>query len=143
MKKIVMMFALLAVMALAGCTQNNGHIGHWFGQWKVERVTIDGVDNSDYRGDVFFCFQGGVFGVRTASGGMYYGIWRETNTDDVIDITMNTEVDQSQLPSYDNLHIYVEKAMTFRLLSHKGSNKVLEYVRPDDGHTYTYYLKKW
>lgn len=30
--------------------------------------------------------------------------------------------------------------MIFRLVSHKGSDKVLEYVGPD-GKTYTYYLK--
>ena len=44
----------MAMLAMSGCVQNNGHIGHWFGQWKVERVTIDGQDDADYEGGVFF-----------------------------------------------------------------------------------------
>ena len=43
-------------------------------------------------------------------------------------------------PAY--LHVHLDEKMVFRLVSHKGSDKVLEYVGPD-GKTYTYYLKKW
>ena len=41
-----------------------------------------------------------------------------------------------------DLHVHLDEKMVFRLVSHKGSDKVLEYVGPD-GKTYTYYLKKW
>ena len=64
MKKLTIIFAFVAMLAMSGCVQNNGHIGHWFGLWKVERVTIDGQDDADYKGNVFFAFQGAVFGVR-------------------------------------------------------------------------------
>lgn len=70
MKKLTIIFAFMAMLAMSGCVQNNGHIGHWFGQWKVERMTIDGQDDADYEDGVFFCFQGAVFGVRTSTGGI-------------------------------------------------------------------------
>ena len=128
----------MAILAMSGCVQNNGHIGHWFGQWKVERVTIDGQDDADYEGGVFFCFQGAVFGVRTSTGGMWYGRWAE-NDKGMVDVVFNTD-ESAVPPAY--LHVHLDEKMVFRLVSHKGSDKVLEYVGPD-GKTYTYYLKKW
>ena len=138
MKKLTIIFAFMAMLAMAGCVQNNGHIGHWFGQWKVERVTIDGQDDADYEGGVFFCFQGAVFGVRTSTGGMWYGRWAE-NDKGMVDVVFNTD-ESAVPPAY--LHVHLDEKMIFRLVSHKGSDKVLEYVGPD-GKTYTYYLKKW
>ena len=128
----------MAMLAMSGCVQNNGHIGHWFGQWKVERVTIDGQDDADYEGGVFFCFQGAVFGVRTSTGGMWYGRWAE-NDKGMVDVVFNTD-ESAVPPAY--LRVHLDEKMIFRLVSHKGSDKVLEYVGPD-GKTYTYYLKKW
>ena len=128
----------MAMLAMSGCVQNNGNIGHWFGQWKVERVTIDGQDDADYEGGVFFCFQGAVFGVRTSTGGMWYGRWAE-NDKGMVDVVFNTD-ESAVPPAY--LHVHLDEKMVFRLVSHKGSDKVLEYVGPD-GKTYTYYLKKW
>lgn len=128
----------MAMLAMSGCVQNNGHIGHWFGQWKVERVTIDGQYDADYEGGVFFCFQGAVFGVRTSTGGMWYGRWEE-NDKGMVDVVFNTD-ESAVPPAY--LHVHLDEKMIFRLVSHKGSDKVLEYVGPD-GKTYTYYLKKW
>lgn len=128
----------MAMLAMSGCVQNNGHIGHWFGQWKVERVTIDGQDDADYEGGVFFCFQGAVFGVRTSTGGMWYGRWAE-NDKGMVYVVFNTD-ESAVPPAY--LHVHLDEKMIFRLVSHKGSDKVLEYVGPD-GKTYTYYLKKW
>lgn len=128
----------MAMLAMSGCVQNNGHIGHWFGQWKVERVTIDGQDDADYDSGVFFCFQGAVFGVRTSTGGMWYGRWEE-NDKGMVDVVFNTD-ESAVPPAY--LHMHLDEKMVFRLVSHKDSDKVLEYVGPD-GKTYTYYLKKW
>lgn len=128
----------MVMLAMPGCVQNNGHIGHWFGQWKVERVTIDGQDDADYEGGVFFCFQGAVFGVRTSTGWMWYGRWEENNKG-MVDVVFNTD-ESAVPPAY--LHVHLDEKMVFRLVSHKGSDKVLEYVGPD-GKTYTYYLKKW
>lgn len=141
MKRLTIIFTLLLAVLLPSCTQNNGHIGHWFGQWKVERVTIDGVDDPDYKGNVFFCFQGAVFGVRASNGAMFYGRWEETEENSgVVNVTFNT--DESSVPSSTYYHVYLEAQTTLRLLSKDGNTKQLEQVA-SDGKTYVYYLKKW
>ena len=79
-----------------------------------------------------------MFGVRTSTGGMWYGRWEE-NDKGMADVVFNTD-ESAVPPAY--LHVHLDEKMVFRLVSHKGSDKVLEYVGPD-GKTYTYYLKKW
>lgn len=131
---------MLAVVAvLSGCTQNNGRIGHWFGQWKVERLTVDGADDPTYGGDAFFCFQSSVFGVRisypeTGGSAMYYGAWEER--DGVLNVKFNTA--ESSVPG--GLHLAEE--CNFRIVAAGNKEKTLELVG-EGGETYTYYLKRW
>ena len=70
MKKLTIIFAFVAMLAMSGCVQNNGHIGHWFGLWKVERVTIDGQDDADYKGSVFCIPRSGVWSRHTGRHNM-------------------------------------------------------------------------
>ncbi len=125
------------MLMLGSCLQNNGHIGHWFGQWKVERITIDGTDDPEYAGDYFFCFQSGVFGVRS-SGGITFARWKEDEQTGLINISF----EEAYGASGTCKKIYLDNDVTFRLVSHEGKKKVLEQVK-DDGKTYTYYLTKW
>lgn len=144
MKKIYLMICMAALLLVAaGCTQNNGRIGHWFGQWKVERVVVDGVDDPDYEGNAFFCFQSKVFGVRVShpeefSGSMCYGRWEERD-DNVLYVQFNTA--ESSVPS-SSLHLYLQEENFFRIVSADGKRKVLETTLPD-GRTCTYYLRSW
>ncbi len=138
MRRISIILTFVAMLTLVACTQNNGHIGHWFGQWKVERITIDGVDSPDYKNNCFFCFQNGVFGVRHSSGGTVYGQWKDAEQENVITVDFDVAY---HAPSA-TWHVYLDDHVTFTLLSHNGKKKVLEQVK-DDGKTYTYYLTKW
>ena len=56
--------ALLALVALSGCSHNNGDIGLWFGLWHLDTVEIDGEPDADYDGNFYFMFQNKVFCVR-------------------------------------------------------------------------------
>lgn len=49
--------ALLLVIVATACTHNDGDIGPWFGLWRVERLTVDGKNDRDYTGNLFFAFQ--------------------------------------------------------------------------------------
>lgn len=143
MKKIYLICMAALLLVAAGCTQNNGHIGHWFGQWKVERVVVDGVDDPDYEGNAFFCFQSKVFGVRVSypeefSESMYYGRWEERD-DNVLYVQFNTA--ESSVPS-SSLHLYLQEENFFRIVSADGKRKVLETTLPD-GKTCVYYLRSW
>lgn len=143
MKKIYLICMAALLLVAAGCTQNNGRIGHWFGQWKVERVVVDGVDDPSYEGNAFFCFQSKVFGVRVSypeefSENMYYGRWEERD-DNVLYVQFNTA--ESSVPS-SSLHLYLQEENFFRIVSADGKRKVLETTLPD-GKTCVYYLRSW
>ncbi len=138
MKRLGLILTFVAMLTLVACTQNNGNIGHWFGQWKVERITIDGIDAPDYQGNYFFCFQSGVFGVRTAAGGMTFARWTEDKNTGIVTVAF----EEAYGASYECREIYLDENVTFRLVSHNDKTKVLEQVK-DDGKTYTYYLTKW
>jgi len=44
----------------AGCTQNNGDIGEWFGEWHLRSIEINGTDDASYTGDVLWKFQNNI-----------------------------------------------------------------------------------
>ena len=49
MKRTVYISCMIfVVLSFCGCTHNNGDIGPWFGQWKVERIDKDGMPDPDY-----------------------------------------------------------------------------------------------
>lgn len=37
--------------------QHNGYIGDWFGTWRLEAITVNGVKDANYAGNYFFQFQ--------------------------------------------------------------------------------------
>ncbi|MDE7407637.1 MAG: lipocalin-like domain-containing protein, partial [Muribaculaceae bacterium] len=48
----------------AACTSHNGgDIGPYFGQWKLESITIDGEIDDEYTGNVFWQFQENVIDI--------------------------------------------------------------------------------
>lgn len=141
MKKLYIIFMLAAAIALSGCTQNNGRIGHWFGMWKVERLTIDGEDDPQYAGNVFFSFQSKVFGLtvsdfENSQASQYYGRWEEG------DGVLSVEFDVGDNVPQALLKLHLEKESRFKIVHADGKEKTLELVG-NDGKTYAYYLKSW
>lgn len=81
---MIRFFILLAVLMstiISGCTHNNGDIGEWFGTWKVTEITIDGVTDTTYTGNMFWLFQASVICMRTMDDNHGYtdhwGSWKE------------------------------------------------------------------
>ena len=62
MKKILYSLCVVSLLlSITGCTQNNGNIGNWFGQWRMDSYKVNGEVQEDYQGNIFFCFQSAVF----------------------------------------------------------------------------------
>lgn len=54
MKKSLSIHSLLLAVLLifaAGCTTNNGDIGPYYGSWNIEKITIDGVEQTSWKSD--------------------------------------------------------------------------------------------
>lgn len=76
------LFISLLVVVLCGCTQNDGHIGPWFGSWHLESMLIDGETDDTYadlqaedKMQVMVSFQGKVFNMGYIGGSEIYGSW--------------------------------------------------------------------
>lgn len=157
MNKSIITFIIVAFVAmLQSCTQNNGHIGEWFGHWKVTSITIDGTPNSDYECNMFFSFQSKVFGQRIVDNlhgtEMRFANW--DNRGDYFIITFPYETDADGNPLYDeegNLVCLYEPYP----ISHMsmGENIVyVDYINGNDlqlsmtdaeGAAIVYHLEKW
>ena len=131
---------LLTLLLLPACTHNNGDIGQWFGQWKVEKIEIDGTPDPDYKGDVFFRFQSSVFALARTdrkdyfTANIWFGSWNETDGM----LTIDFPNDVNKVPG--GLHL--SESNHFRILRNDGSRKTLE-LDSSDGKRYTYHLKSW
>lgn len=129
---------LLAVPC--SCTHNNGDIGHWFGMWRVESITIDGAPDPSYPvPSMIWKFQGHIFQIivpdekeHTAPGTI--GIWEEKDGVLTLDFSKETMGPWTHVTHLDMVsHLDVLK------LTSKSIR--LQYVT--DQATYIYELKKW
>lgn len=80
--------ALLAAATLS-CTHNNGDIGVWFGLWRVEQLTVNGHNDRDYAGNIYFGFQSTTVEQKLVhdnhSVSQMFGEWKEEG--DILSIT--------------------------------------------------------
>ncbi|MCM1452810.1 MAG: lipocalin-like domain-containing protein [Clostridium sp.] len=142
-----MLFALLGVLA-CGCTQNNGHIGHWFGQWKLEALEIDGAESPDYTGNQFWAFQNDVVQFQVVwddglSYGMHYATWKQDGDKLFIDFrhTNGGEGDESMYAPPAILGMEAKAVNELAIKELSSSRLVLEYDAGD--RKYIYRLRKW
>ncbi|MCM1319279.1 MAG: lipocalin-like domain-containing protein [Muribaculaceae bacterium] len=57
MKYLKYFTVIFIALLLCSCTRNDGDIGSLFGQWKLESMTTDSKEKTDYKGNIFWSFQ--------------------------------------------------------------------------------------
>lgn len=150
MKRIkeILLFTLLGI-GLSACTHNDGDIGVYFGTWKVEEITIDGVVDMDYQDNLFFQFQSGVFCMRRVDehhvATVSWGSWEEVS-DNVLRLSFVYSDDNAPEGSekYSPLpESHLPKGVRdLEILQLTGSVMRLQYVAGGKI-DYEYKLKKW
>ena len=173
MKRTVYISCMIfVVLSFCGCTHNNGDIGPWFGQWKVERIDKNGMPDTDYEGDCLLRFQSSVVTVVLVTNNGYaessslkYGNWEETGGYMHFDFKegLNTPLNKLHMDKFVcPVCGYVGQSLIgvwecpecgtsagefkvecdLKVLIREGKEKQLQLVM-DDGTVYTYYLVKW
>lgn len=142
---------LIAILlpVIAGCTRNDGDIGTWFGSWKLERITIDGLIDEKYQGDIFWQFQSSVFCMRKIlphnEHEERWGTWKELG-DNMLQLDF-THTDDSH-PDGKELYTpwpetHITRGITeLNVLKLEVDDMRLQYTA-DDGTLYIYFLNKW
>ena len=136
---VAAMILLVMAAVSASCTKNNGDIGVWFGQWRVEKIEIDGVENSDYAGNLFFSFQNAVFEEKIVTPEheaiAAYGRWTE-NADGTLNIYMEE-------PDYPPIDGYMVKDLNVMNYEIKSSTTITLTLKTADEHSVAFHLLKW
>jgi hypothetical protein len=147
MKRLVthIIYAILTLGALSGCTKNNGDIGLWFGLWHLDAIEIDGNPDPQYDGNYYFMFQSQVFCVRYIFEQDHeqreaFAKWQES--DDGKTITINFADSRYNPHLGDDIPSnYLSTITTLTVDSLTATSMVLHYTSDDA--TITYHLTLW
>lgn len=144
----IIIAAFLAVLA-CGCTHNNGDIGQWYGQWKLESIEADGVPVAEYEGNMFWAFQNNVLNLDMVqdeglSHLMRWATWSQDGKTLLIDFrhydgySPTTDNDYHPFPI---LRMEKDAVNTLAIETLTSRRLVLKYDAGDK--LYTYRLRKW
>jgi hypothetical protein len=141
--------ALLMMLTFAGCTQNNGDIGAWFGAWTINSIEADGAPDTDYTpNSVTWKFQSTVISMielydyhQTSTS---FGTWKQLS-----DSQLELNFGHGDADSDTNLGVYYPAKSThlpigvsvLNIVKFSGKHLTLTYTA-DTGITYTYTLSK-
>ncbi|MCM1355138.1 MAG: lipocalin-like domain-containing protein [Staphylococcus sp.] len=156
MRKIIIIsayFLLLGlIVPLTGCTRHNGDIGDLFGEWRLERMTADGVDvdlygQADEDGVELYtwAFQSTLIRINSIyphhHSMLSMGTWSEDG--DILSLKFgysdNVEGNESFYIPPAVLQLRPDGVTRLHFDSRSGKKMVLSQTA-DDGVTYTYYL---
>lgn len=147
MKKFFIAVCISTILAVCGCTQNNGYIGPIFGSWSLMEISVDGVPLEMQKPTVF-SFQNEVVRVMQIAENPFEGETRYGNfsiSDDILSIKFLTELD----PDVDSYRFLMpswlyfpsgEMPLRFDIKELKGSKMVL--VLYDGSRDLTYSFEK-
>lgn len=148
-RHIIRLLAVAVIFMLGACTRHNGDIGPYFGTWKVASITIDGLDDTDYDGTLFFKFQSDVICMTVVNGVEhtredYWGRWSEDGSVLTIDFTYGDRYTPAATGQYaPPPESHLPSGVTrLEILSFSSSRMKLRYDSPE-GEVYEYSLVKW
>lgn len=158
MKKSILNILMLvvALTALTGCTQNDGHIGDLFGTWRLEELTADGtplrlygIPDKHWGKEVElyqWSFQGELVQIRTlyqyADFSTARGTFRHTDGMLYLDFDHTYIEGTVGLTPPEALHLTLHGTTALKVTRLEGRNMTLEYTSDDDGVKYIYTLRK-
>lgn len=137
---------LILSLGLCGCMQHNGHIGDWFGTWKLTSLEIDGAENPDYEGNLFFQFQSDVVSiveVDTHISNMHsdsFGTWSQDGSTLVLNFGYTADQDAAFAPP---AIVEFERGENILHIAESSSKTMVwTFEKPGSETTITYRLKK-
>jgi hypothetical protein len=140
---------MLQLLLSWGCTTNNGDIGPLYGQWKLTDISVDGVSDANYAGDIFWLFQSHVISMRRTDADhtqhACYGSWTRP-TDDLLELDFthtddgSPDIDYRYTPFTDTL---LPRAIARLTIVTLNSSRFVAAYDTTDGRHIVYTLEKW
>lgn len=138
---------LAAALILGACTQNDGHIGDWFGTWRLTAIETDGRPDPGYSGNVIWKFHSDIVAIIAVDDAEHdaipaWGTWSEADGVLTLNFTYSDADNPNEWDKYTPpASTHIPAGITrLDIVSLSTAGITLKYVAPDA--TYTYYLKK-
>lgn len=130
----MLLTVLLTAATTSSCTQNDGHIGRWFGFWRLETITVDGEPDTAYDSNIVWAFQGDIIQISLMLPGhdldSGYGTW----TDGDGALTINFDYRSAEPTDYDlpaAMHLGSKGTYRFAISDDHGNRLTLTTTNPD------------
>lgn len=137
--------ALIVGLLPASCTQNNGDIGEWFGEWQLKSIEINNETDADYFGNVLWKFQNDIVEMVVVnsvghSHTEHYGTWIADDTTLTLNFTHSDDLNASGTGKYaPPTQTHLPSAIVgLKILKLSSSEIILQYnATPDSNIIYT------
>ena len=148
MKKLLYPIIMLAMLAIAGCTTNNGDIGFLGGYWRLDAIEVDDVDDTTYNGNITWAFQNNIIEISVLldyhQRENYFGTW--TRQGDILTLNYTHHSDllapgEGELGLPPAMHLKAPVEIAFKIGDNPGRTMTLTAVTPGS-QTLTYRLSK-
>lgn len=134
------LLSAVILLMFSSCTHNNGDIGPLYGQWKLISIDADGIELPEYKGDVFWCFQGGAIQILSRTDQhefeQRYGNWSLTDGDTRLVLTFP----DTRWPALQSIGL--QETSVLRVIALTSRDAVFE-LSDTGGTSITYTLRKW
>lgn len=145
MKKYILLLWSAIIVTITSCTQNNGHIGEWFGEWHLASIEIDGADDNTYSGNIVWKFQNDIIEMAevNATGHTlieHYGTWADDGSMLILNFTHSDNANPAGSDRYSPpAPTYLPAAVvSLKILKLSSREIILQYnPLPDKSIIYT------
>lgn len=146
LRYIQLIVVALTLGIVTSCTRNNGDIGPWYGEWHLQSIDINGVDDDSYPGNVLWKFQSNIVEMVTVTGHTHtehYGTWSESADELILDYTHSDNANAPGSSKYappQCTHLPAA-IVSLRIIKKSSSELILSYS-PDADTVIVYTLRK-
>lgn len=145
---ICRILAAIILATVCGCTKNDGDIGHLFGSWIVQEITVDGITDSSYNGNVVWSFQSSIIRMSVVlphhQVDNYMGSWSQTNNMLTLNFTHSSAGTAPGTGEYGfapGMHLPEKGIVELTIITAGAKSMTLQYDKTD-GTSIVYRLSK-
>lgn len=146
--KVCKILAAIILATVCGCTKNDGDIGHLFGSWLIQEITVDGNIDSSYGGNVVWAFQSSLIRMSVVlphhQVDNYMGSWSRVNNKLTLNYTYSSSGSASGTGEYGfapGLHLPENGIVELTVITEGAKSMTLQYDKTD-GTSIVYRLSK-
>lgn len=145
MKAKQWIYILFLSLICTGCTHNNGDIGPWFGTWKLEEITVNGVTDTSYGNDILWKFQSSIICIVRVEPyherSEAWGTWSQDGN--ALELNYTYTDDKNSAHYVPLPETYIPAGVTVMSIEELSGSKLKLIYHAADGNIYGYKFKKW